>query len=575
MNQEILSRFLQDVPQRIRERGQDYYTDGRVRGLVKQSAGQYRAQVRGSDDAVYDVEINLDDAAEVSDVVCDCPYESGDVCKHAVAVLLAIGNGGTAATKNDAKAPTGKGRARSEIPSRPSLEQLLQRADADVLRHIMLEHARWDEAFHSDLILRLGRPDTKAQMEAIKEKVRQSIRRNTRRGYIDYSGCDAICDEMWACLDIAQEHATHGRLQTAFEMSLYLFLAGVKLASTADSSSGSLTGAMDRTAQLLQNVCRDAAKNAPEPDRKRCYDALCKSAMDKALEGWTDWRYTLLKEAARFVTHKNRHTLEAMLEQTGRRDRDGTLRRYERVEADLVRLGIVETLQGKQAARAFVDERVEEDVFREIAVREDMDNGNYADAERLCRGKATMRSNLYARPSIWWYLLYEIHQRTGDREKLTDTIVNLLKQGDLSFLTKLKERYEQNGEWEARCTTLLPELRQALSAYDYMHVLEKEDQRRLLLSEVKEHPEMVMVYGPKLVQVDAGAVYELYRGQIRQAAAQADNRKGYRGVCDMILKLHRVGAKDMAIELVGEYARSSMRRPALQDELEKLRKKLK
>ena len=48
------------------------------------------AEVSGSEDEPYLVDIDFDEDGEVEAWNCDCPYDWGPVCKHTVAALLAV-----------------------------------------------------------------------------------------------------------------------------------------------------------------------------------------------------------------------------------------------------------------------------------------------------------------------------------------------------------------------------------------------------------------------------------------------------------------------------------------------------
>ena len=67
-------------------RGEEYYDTDAVSELEEISPGEWTATVEGMDD--YNVEISVN-GKEVESWYCDCPYD-GEICKHVVAVLLAI-----------------------------------------------------------------------------------------------------------------------------------------------------------------------------------------------------------------------------------------------------------------------------------------------------------------------------------------------------------------------------------------------------------------------------------------------------------------------------------------------------
>lgn len=84
-----IQRFLDEVDPTILTRGEDYYRSGQVEN-VERNGGHVTAEVSGSEEAPYLVELDFSEGGEVEDWSCDCPYDWGPVCKHAVAVLFAL-----------------------------------------------------------------------------------------------------------------------------------------------------------------------------------------------------------------------------------------------------------------------------------------------------------------------------------------------------------------------------------------------------------------------------------------------------------------------------------------------------
>ncbi|KAB7790654.1 SWIM zinc finger family protein [Bifidobacterium leontopitheci] len=154
--------MFDDVPQ-ILERAWNYWDDGRVGDLEQVTASLYHAQVRGSGDAVYDVDVRLDDSHHVLSTACTCPYQATPYCKHVGAVLLALRDqlGGSA----DGRRVDGSRRTRREDDDPPvSVPKYVSDAILDRIREQELEgdgdvlffwsHGLRDHARH----MRRGKP---------------------------------------------------------------------------------------------------------------------------------------------------------------------------------------------------------------------------------------------------------------------------------------------------------------------------------------------------------------------------------------------------------------------------------
>jgi uncharacterized Zn finger protein len=85
--QMTLTNFEGLVEAKIVERGYDYYKRGRIAKVEQVGEGEFSAVAFGSDD--YEVYVKID-GESIVEYECDCPYDWGPTCKHAVAVFYQI-----------------------------------------------------------------------------------------------------------------------------------------------------------------------------------------------------------------------------------------------------------------------------------------------------------------------------------------------------------------------------------------------------------------------------------------------------------------------------------------------------
>ena len=290
MNGEI-QRFLNDVDSKIFCRGLDYYRSGMVE-CIDWDGSHATAEVSGSEEDPYLVEIDFSDDGEVEDWFCDCPYDWGPVCKHVVAALLALQERDPGKTPNKPAMNAAKRKA--------VVEHLVGRAEKEQLAALILEHCQEDKHFQCQVLLELG---DSGELEFAKALVQETIRANTRRGYIDMEGCDTICADLDGILDKARLRIQRGQWESALEISQFVLLTGVKLADEADSSSGSLSwtvrAAMETVTLALSGLVESGG------DRAKWVRRLLETAQDPVFEGWTDWRYELLRRTAVLADEQN------------------------------------------------------------------------------------------------------------------------------------------------------------------------------------------------------------------------------------------------------------------------------
>ena len=559
-----IEEFLSAVDIRIYERGVGYYENGMVERLVRDGC-HYSAKVHGSDWEPYDVDIQLSEEQEVKDWYCTCPYDGGDVCKHVVAMLLAVQNG-------KAKEKKTTPRKNKNKPSF-SLEPLLSKASKKELAALILEHTKEDERFCANVLFALGAPDEQ-ELSTAKEMIHASIRRNTHRGDIDMRGCDAICNDMDEVLETARRHVECGRFAAAIALALEMLHIGAKLASEADSSSGCLCDTMDYGLELLENAA--ASLQSGEHKKKQVsFDKILKIAPNKTFDDWEDLRYDLLNCAALLADQKSAPKLSTLLDELLAAAGKMEYGREYCMEANMeTRFRLIETMEGAKAARDFLSQHLNFDRLRELAIIMDMDAGNYKRAEKLCLEKAeTTSRNPYGSPSQWHELLCNIYRTAGQEKKLTAQLRTMLLLGKLECYDELKKRLQADGCWEQEYPSLLQSIAASRPCDQYMWILAKESELALLIEQVERKPDTVFIYGNQLAKQYPQRVYALCASQIRSVGELVQNRRDYHKLCSLLEKLIGYGGTAEASQLVMELRETYPRRSALQEELTLLERK--
>ena len=147
-----LYNFEHHVPFKIWQRGMDYYDDHAVIDLEETSPDEWEATVQGTEDYYVEISLNGDN---VESWYCDCPYDGGDICKHVVAVVLAIRN-----VRNKGKKtafPKMKANAEDAVvvqekKSELNLDELLKLAKTDDFRDFLLIQLSVDKELNEAFI---------------------------------------------------------------------------------------------------------------------------------------------------------------------------------------------------------------------------------------------------------------------------------------------------------------------------------------------------------------------------------------------------------------------------------------
>jgi len=218
----------------ILERGYDYWSKGKIFELSETDGG-HKAIVAGTDN--YEIEVIKKDDELLT--ICDCPYDLGPICKHEVAVLLAVENGLKDFTPRKRRVE-GTVSREPKRPVTPTTKISLRKSINDL-----------SEFSYIDLI-------------------RNDVRRATRHGFIDWDQAWQAAENAYGLLDEAEEIASNDASK-AIEICLAIIKGLTPTLKKSDDSDGEIGGAIDGAFDLMikisQNLpsaelCEECLKNA-------------------------------------------------------------------------------------------------------------------------------------------------------------------------------------------------------------------------------------------------------------------------------------------------------------------------
>ena len=127
MNLKDFEKFVED---KIVSRGKGLFKDGDVRKVEKVSENEFSAAVAGTN--LYTVYVKLN-GETIVEYECDCPYDHGNTCKHAVAVFYKL-------------------RAKDFTDSAEKLKELLENLHNDALRKFITNLLKKDRKFRIEFL---------------------------------------------------------------------------------------------------------------------------------------------------------------------------------------------------------------------------------------------------------------------------------------------------------------------------------------------------------------------------------------------------------------------------------------
>ena len=442
----------------------------------------------------------------------------------------------------------------------------MEKADKEQLTALILDHCRDDKRFRNQVLSALEESG-QWELASIKEVVKDSIRSNTRRGYIDEDGCDNICADLDDALDKARNRIERGQYGLALEITQFVLTTGIGLMDEYTDGLFLTIGAALETVGLAAKGLAESGSERGEWVRK-----LLKIAQDPMFDNWEDWQFDFLERIIVLADAQNEGEFDRVLllldnkRWENFRDTD-----HYTEQTNLIRYKIACAVRGPAAGRAFLEKHMALDMFRRMLVQEYMEEGNYAGAERLCLERLALGETLQRYTSNQWnYLLYEVYQKWGKRAKQTGQARKLALSGDMKFYEIAKELLTEDGQWQEEYPTFLSELEDALSTNQYMEILAAEEETTLLMDQVRVYRDRVFQYGGVLAGQYGEEVYGMCSAVIRQFAKRIGNRKDYQHLCGLLRSLVEFGGIAEAQALIRELRQTYPRRPALLEELEQV-----
>lgn len=405
--------------------------------------------------------------------------------------------------------------------------------------------------------------DTNMRLKDLKQQIAALIRSNSDRGFLHYSGCNRVCAELSALSEDAENDPVR---RYAFDAQLLILLEAVKLISHADTSSGMVTDVINNCIHIVDQISRTAG----EEERQYFFDATLKTVKNKAFKEWPEFGYALLRSTVYWINDSKQaekvYALFPIL---------GTMYSGEEYsDTYLIKYGIKQKLEGENAAEQYLMDNIEVDELRVIAIENAMQAKQYELAEQLCRD-ALKKGRWSSTVSKWDLYLERLYTETLETQKLIELTRRVLFQGYSSYYDKLKELYVAEGLWnEEMKASLLEELSKVLITNSYAVILEKEGEYPELLELTKKHPYLLQYIGKQIAKHDPVETSKIYEAYILEEAAAATDRRGYKSVCKLIKECADAVSKQEALLLLEKLSGMYPRRPAMQDELMKLKVKL-
>lgn len=580
-----LNNFMLHIDPVIVDRGEDYYAEGNVSGVICVDVGRYRAFVRGSD--IYDVNVIVGPHGDITHSECSCPYEGGPFCKHEVAVFYSL-------AADVKKAAAGGKSSGASVSLLAELATALTALSPEELKGIILELATEDAHLTRALLCQHVSDDAELRVarEIIWSTIDDTVNRASVSGrVVAMRGCDVV-------LGKAKAHIVAGRIERAIELCMAVLAAAVKVlpAHYEECEDDEDDEDDEEDADDDEDECFEAeviGVSNPEDEPETVEE--CLSEVEAALVAATHMRsapeqvelFDRMHAAMREYVGSKRYDVAIGLLGAcgplatnlvvGRKLREvyqeywkhlkSTYRGYdERLEALLGHQHAMLTQHGSGAELdAFLLANLAHGDFRKEAVIRALERGDAALALELA--EVGLKSASPWMGITWKKHMVAAYAQMGNVGRQREITEDLLFTDGFVWHAQLKALYAVE-EWPMVRAKLVGRYEgKEQREHDFMEFLAAEGLVDKILERCRKSGHLLETWYPYLTEHYGPEVKHLFIQHIMRLAIQASSRSAYAGI-RRVARLYREACGDAAeAEIIAALRQTYARKHAFMDEL--------
>ncbi|MEY2191912.1 hypothetical protein AB7942_04120 [Neobacillus sp. BF23-41] len=312
--------------------------------------------------------------------------------------------------------------------------------------------------------------------------------------------------------------------------------------------------------------------NFNEKEKKGLFDAIVKEALKEHYNGWSDWRYALLKICTYYSPIKDlKKKLEKQLKSLFEKTESSWSDRFEKTQIKLLQFENIERCDGVDATEIFIYENIQHSEFREKAIANELGKGEFKKVIQLCLDGEKADAEYRGLVHKWREYRYQTYELLGDIEQQKQLARELLFTNEFTYYLKLKELYPAN-EWDDALNKIVDDFKKMKNKLPvYLSILKEENLTAELLTYCQSNIRSIIDLYPYIIKDYLEEVNKLFIKFIEYSAEEATDRKKYRTVCSIIKTYKKACGTIHSHKLIGELREKYKRRPAFIEEIRKIR----
>ena len=547
-----LSNLDAYVPAKLYKRGVDYFEQDYVEELTEDAPNRWHALVSGT--SYYDVTINLTGDETVLSSFCTCPFESDSLCKHEVAVCLAI-----LEYKEE--------HAGAAVDVLPHLKALKKVELLEILEELLQKQP----AVNQYLTEKFSEP-VEVDEDVACRLIRKSASRAKRSGFIEWDRTDEAIEGA----EEVQEHLDTLIPQQDGEKMIRLHLIVIQecmeMLQIADDSSGNIGSIICGSLAEIDETLAVWPEELDSAKVDETLELLYPHILSGLEQDITDAAYELMASVLQWnergdYANKLYDFIEKVI---ASEEMQSKTYRYAEEQFRCYQLGILQQQGDAEKIKSFFHKHRGYPAIRRLEIIQALAAGEFEKVVRLCKESEQLDSALPGLVHGWKELRFKAYEGMGSIPDMIELAYAFAIEGDETYYSKLKKLVEAEN-WPEMLEALLGELKNRVrSKALYVAILIEERRSEELLEYCRSNVSEIAMLYPHLLAEYPHEVNEIFTLYIYRSIESASNRKAYQIACGKIRTFQKALGVQAAKGLSEEIKFMYPKRKALLDELSKI-----
>lgn len=547
-----LNNLKTNVPAKLYKRGLDYFEQDFVEQLAEVAPNRWNAIVAGTRD--YEVTVKLKGDGTIVSSYCTCPFESDSLCKHEVAVCLAI---------CDYK-------EENRSPGEDVLTELKTLKKAELLE-ILEELVEKQPSVHLYLTEKFANPSGMDEAKA-RRIIRKSVSRAARRGFIERNRVNQALEGVEEVLEYIEGLNKQRDAERIIRLRLTVIAECTRILLMADSSSGTIGSVVYESLKKIEETLAEWPEELDEAAVDRMLDLLYPHIVFGLEQDITDAASDLLAAVLQWNKRGDySDKFYGFIEQViNSKEMQNKSYDYEEERFRMYQLEVLQQKGDQEAVEAFyVKHRRHSDIRRSQTVQA-LVAGEYERVLDLCAESEELDADYAGLLNDWEKLRFAAYEGMDRTEEMIDLSFQFALKGEEEYYVKLKGLVDPE-QWPEKLEALLAEMKNSSRGLPlYLKILIDEKRFEELLDYCRTEVSAIEQLHPHLLADYPHEVNEIYTNHIYRQIERASNRKAYWTACQKIKDFKKVLGADPAAVLIEELKFMYPKRTAFLDELGKI-----